>query len=377
MKPCWIFSIVVAATLFHATKGQGMEAQLRRIETAITNGFSSFQNTTSQIQLIMGKLSSLENKIDELTRQAQRGHSPSSPMAYGGLNSTNASALFSPLNSNVDTTGRIQKLKLRFKVSGKNLPDKDTGISPFDTSDAYFEWHVSSDGGKTKTKLMKSDTINDSENPDWGNVLEFDFDRSRGQWWQFYVYDHDNLREDDTVGRVWVNVADFVDKGQFLLARMDKQNGYLQIQSMQVQTPPFPNTPLGQLPMPAGTMDTALLRFQVSAYNLPTKDDIGFIQGNSDPYVIIKAIDGISGKERDVGRSATVTRSSNPSWGDVFQFQWDRKKDQRLRFTIYDDDTLKDDKLANAYIEVNDYIAHGQVYTLVLPKKGTLTIRRV
>jgi len=282
------------------------------------------------------------------------------------------------MTSNVDTSGRVQTLKLRFKVSGKNLPDKDTGISPFDTSDAYFEWFVSSDGGKTKTKLMKSDTINDSENPDWGNVLEFQFDRSKGQWWQFYVYDHDNLREDDTVGRVWINVADFVDKGQFMLARLDKQNGYLQIQSMQVQTPPFPNTPLGQLPMPFGTADTALLRFQVSAYNLPTKDDIGFIQGNSDPYVIIKAIDGISGKERDVGRSATVTRSSNPSWGDVFQFQWDRKKDQRLRFAIFDDDTLReDDKLGLAWIEVNDYVAHGQVYTLVLPKKGTLTIRKL
>ncbi|OXA52061.1 uncharacterized protein LOC110852799 [Folsomia candida] len=267
----------------------------------------------------------------------------------------------------------VSKAKLRFKVSGRNFPDKDTG---FGTTDGYFELYVSTDGGRSKTKLTRSDTISDQENPDWGNIFEFDFDRSKNQWLQFKVYDEDNLREDDTVGRVWINVADYVDKGQITYARLDKEKGYLIIQSADKPAPVDANTPLGQLPFPVGAKDSDTLRFKVSASGLPTKDDVGFIPGNSDPYVIITATDGISGKERDVGRSTTVSSTSNPNWGDVFQFQWDRKKDQRLHFKIYDDDTLReDDKLGSAWIEVNDFVAKGS-YTLVLPKKGTLTLTK-
>lgn len=266
----------------------------------------------------------------------------------------------------------ISKGKLRFKVSGRNLPDKDTG---FGTTDAYFELFESLDGGKSKTKLKRSDTVSDQENPDWGQVFEYDFDRNKNQALQFYVYDEDNLREDDTVGRVWINVADYVDKGQITYARLDKDNGYLIIQSADKPTPIDPNVPLGQLPFPAGRKDTETLRFKVSASGLPTKDDVGFIPGKSDPYVIITATDGISGKERDVARSSTVSSSSNPNWGDVFTFQYDRKKDQRLKFKIWDEDTLSDEKLGTGWVEVNDFVAKGS-YTLILPKKGTLTITK-
>lgn len=40
----------------------------------------------------------------------------------------------------------------------------------------------------------------------------------------------------------------------------------------------------GQLALPVGTPDSQTLRFKLSATNLPTKDDVGFIPGNSDPY---------------------------------------------------------------------------------------------
>jgi hypothetical protein len=268
----------------------------------------------------------------------------------------------------------INKGKLRFKVSARNLPDKDTG---FGTTDAYFELFVSNDNGRTKTKLTRSDTISDKENPDWGQVYEFDFDRDKNQWWYFFVYDEDNLREDDTVGRVWVNVADYVDKGQLTNARLDKENGYLIIQSADKTQSVDGNTPVGQIPIPPGTPETQTLRFKVSASGLPTKDDIGFIPGNSDPYVIIYAVDGVSGKEREIGRSGTVSSTSSPAWGDIFQFNWDRKKDQRLKFKIYDEDNLReDDKLGVGWIEVNDYVAKGQTYTLPLPKKGFLTMSK-
>lgn len=49
------------------------------------------------------------------------------------------------------------------------------------TSDPYFELHVTTDGGKTKNKIFTSDTISDKENPDWGQIFEFDYDRSKNQ----------------------------------------------------------------------------------------------------------------------------------------------------------------------------------------------------
>jgi len=268
----------------------------------------------------------------------------------------------------------ISKGKLKFKVSGRNFPDKDTGLG---TTDAYFELYVSTDAGKSKTKLTRSDTISDKENPDWGQVFDFDFDRNQNQWWLFKVYDEDNLREDDKVGRVWVNVADYVDKGQLTTVNLDKDKGYLIIQSADKPQAIDAQTPVGQLPFPSGTPDTQTLRFKLYASGLPTKDDVGFIPGNSDPYVIITATDGVTGKEREVGRSGTVSSTRNPSWGDVFTFSWDRKKDQRLKFKIYDEDNLReDDKLGVGWIEVNDYVAKGQTYTLPLPKQGTLSISK-
>jgi Ca2+-dependent lipid-binding protein len=266
----------------------------------------------------------------------------------------------------------VEKAKLKIKVSGRNLVDKDN----VGTSDPYYILKYSTDMGNSKTEIGRSDTITDQENPDWGNVFEFDFDRRKKQYLYFHVYDEDNLREDDNVGRVWINVADYVDKGQLTNANLDK-GGYLQIKSADSTVDTRSGSgPAGNLPLPAG-QDSATLKFKVSATNLPTKDDVGFIPGRSDPYVIIKYTEGLNGKEKDVGRTATVTSTRNPNWGDVMTFNWNKNKDQRLHFKIYDDDNLReDDKLGNGWIEVNDYVAHGQKYTLVLPKRGILTIEK-
>jgi len=173
------------------------------------------------------------------------------------------------------------KGKLRFKIAGRNLPDKDN----VGTTDGYYEFWLSNDGGRTKTKLNRSDTITDKENPDWGNTFEVDFDRTKDQWWFVKVYDEDNLREDDTVGSLWINAADYVDKGQQVKANLDKQ-GYLIMQSVDKVDPVAPGVPLGEIPLAAGASSSGNLKFKLSATNLPTKDDVGFIPGNSDPYGI-------------------------------------------------------------------------------------------
>ncbi|ODM94829.1 Copine-8 [Orchesella cincta] len=260
----------------------------------------------------------------------------------------------------------VEKAKLKFKVSGRDLRDKGF----FGTSDPYFIVSLSEDGGNSKSKIGRSDTIQNQKNPDWSNVFEVNFDRNKNQYLYFHLWDNDRLREDDTLGRVWVNVADYVDRGQLDTPNLDKQ-GYLIIKNADG------GVGSGLLPMPAGTPDTQTLRFMISANGLPTKDDIGFIPIKGDPYVMVVYTDGPAGSTHDVGRTSTVSSSKDPSWSDVMTFKWSKTKDQRLRFRIYDDDNLRsDDKLGQGWMEVNDYVAKGQIYTVILPKKGTLTIRK-
>jgi hypothetical protein len=74
-----------------------------------------------------------------------------------------------------------------------------------------------------------------------------------------------NLSVFIAVGRTWISVTDYVDKGQITNARLDKDKGYLVIQSADKPQPVNASTPLGQLPFPSGTPDTQTLRFKLSA----------------------------------------------------------------------------------------------------------------
>lgn len=262
----------------------------------------------------------------------------------------------------------INKERLRFKLSASGLPDKDD----IGTIDPYVEIYYTEGGSTRETKLGRSDTITDNENPDFGNVFEFDFDRSKNQKWHFKIFDHDNLREDDKGGQTWVDVSDYVDKGQITNANLDKQ-GYLTVRAANPSASQRGNVPPGSLPFPPGTPDTAVLKFKLSANNLPDKDNFG----TSDPYVEIFYTEGLSGKKTKVGRSGTLSNTKNPAWGDTFTFNWDRRRDQRFYFKVYDDDNLReDDTTGKAWVEVNDYVAHGQVFTVNLHKRGSLTITR-
>ena len=59
----------------------------------------------------------------------------------------------------------------------RGLPDKDN----LGTIDPYVIIYYTEFGGSSATQLGRSDTITDNENPDWGNVFEFDWDRSKSQ----------------------------------------------------------------------------------------------------------------------------------------------------------------------------------------------------
>ncbi|CAL8093317.1 unnamed protein product [Orchesella dallaii] len=205
-------------------------------------------------------------------------------------------------------------------------------------------------------------------NPDWESIFEFHFDRKLRQYWFFHVYDEDSLALDDTVGKVWVNVADFMDKNQVVHANLDK-GGYLTVRGDIVK----PKTPLGILPFPRGTPNSKKLRFIVTSRGLDSNL-------NNHETLIITSTEGVNGAEKNVGKSVAITASLNPGWKQVFTLNWNKNKDQRLHFKIYDGKghKLDDiDKTGDAWIEVNDYVAKGESFTVLLPTKGKLTMTKV
>jgi len=176
------------------------------------------------------------------------------------------------------------------------------------------------------------------------------------------VWDEDDLRTDDKVGRGWLHVNDFVDRGQLANVPLYKK-GYLTVQSVEGNRPSAPRV----------WPETQKLVFQLSAQNLPDKDDLGTI----DPYAEIFQVEGITGKEVKLGRTGTLTDQRSPNWGDRFDFQYNANKNQRLVIKVWDHDNLReDDKGGIAYVDIEDYVRRGQTITVNMSKRGRLTVMR-
>ncbi|OXA50189.1 uncharacterized protein LOC110853866 [Folsomia candida] len=333
------------------TKVQALETKLTALDT----------KQTASSQRVEIKLNELSQVFNQSQTQCSR---PTTPAVY-------------PLSSSILSGAAGGKLRL--KVSGRNFQDLDNG---FGTTDPYFELFLSTDGGATEAKLLKSDTVSDKENPDWGQVIEVDFNRRENQWLRFNVWDEDHLRDDDRVGSVWINLADYVDKGQVAFGLLDKiDSGYLIIHASDQPIPNIPVVPgkVPGAPAPPTPPRPQSLRFKLSASDLPTKDDVGFIPGNSDPYVVIYKKKGLDGGETEIARSGTVASTRTPMWGDIFTIPVEKNsEDTRLVFRIYDEDNLRvDSKLGVAYIEIADIAAKGTIFSHPLIKKGILTITKV
>ncbi|CAG7826148.1 unnamed protein product [Allacma fusca] len=289
---------------------------------------------------------------------------------------------------------RIQKLKLRFKLSAKGLPDKDT----IGTSDPYVVLYYTEGSSNKENKFGTSSTLTDDENPIWKDVFEFDFDRTKSQRWHFKIFDYDHFTEDEAAGNAWVLVEDYVDKGQMRTVNLHKQ-GTITIQSLEPVTqspavvvnpggrvtpavvptkPPVvpPKVPAVVPPSnPKQTVQPRKLRFQLSATDLEDLD----LVGTTDPYVKAFYTDYFTRIESEFGKTAPIMDTENPSWPETLEFDYMKGKKQRWHFEILDEDDHhfghKDDVAGDAYINVDDFVSQGE--NVVLPlRKGQLILKR-
>jgi len=243
--------------------------------------------------------------------------------------------------------------------SKKKLPDEDDGLG---TSDPYLQVFLAENFAGEK-EIGRTNTVENNENPDWTTELTVDFDRSKVQQLHLIVWDEDDLRRDDRVGRAWLNLIDYVDGGQVTEIPLDKQ-GYLTCRNADNKQAPV---------APKVWADTQDISFKLSANNLPGKDNLGGI----DPYVEIFVRDGVDGKETKIGRTATLTSTKTPQWGDTFKVKYEASKKQVLVARVWDNDNLQtDDKAGVGFVTLEDYIRRGQINTVGLSKGGSLTVQR-
>jgi len=256
-------------------------------------------------------------------------------------------------------------------------------------TDPFVELWYTENGSTKENKFGRTATLTDTKNPDFGEVFNFDYDRRKNQKWLFRVYDHDQGREDDSAGKVWIDVNDYVSKGQRITSNLSKK-GTLSVTSVDTpQTVPVVAAPqpvqqhvqvvpvLTPLVQPQAVQivpvaETPLrLRFKLSAKGLDDKDLIG----TSDPYVKISYKQEDSPSEINIGSTEKKSDTENPNWSDVFDFTYLSSKKPKFHFLLLDeDDGRRDDELGDVWVDVAEYLQKNQNLDVKL-KKGTLSIR--
>ncbi|CAG7730477.1 unnamed protein product [Allacma fusca] len=149
--------------------------------------------------------------------------------------------------------------------------------------------------------------------------------------------------------------------------------------SSQIQEEPWKNSelkPLSKIPFQAfkpskfalksknsikDNSESKILQFKLSAKRLPKKDR----GSKSDPYVIVSYSDNNHLKPVLLGRTTYILNDEEPEWVHTFTIKYDKTKNQRLFFILYDKDFhAKDELIGTASTKLKYYLDHGELLEL-------------
>jgi len=238
---------------------------------------------------------------------------------------------------------------LTFILRATGLPAKDD-VSKIDPLVRIYH---TTDGSDLE-KFGISETIIDTENPEWVEVFWFQWRKGTNQKWKFEIRDEDILDKDDALGGAELSVDDYVEKGENLTLPLSPQ-GSLTIQK------------------------TSPIRFKLSAKNLPKKDKppqaLAFFtsdQGESDPYVKCYFRRGIGGEDKKFATTSTIDNVVDAEWSDIIEFgNYQKGTDTYLRFKLKDSDsTSKDDDIGYVLLEVDPFVTANVPKTLRVQTEG-------
>ncbi|ODN02515.1 Copine-1 [Orchesella cincta] len=232
---------------------------------------------------------------------------------------------------------------LTFTLAAKGLPAKDD-ISKIDPLVRVYQ---TTDGSDLE-KFGASETILDTDDPEWVEVFWFLWKKGSNQKWKFEIRDADILDKDDALGGAEINVDEYVAGGENMTLNLSPQ-GTLMVQK------------------------TTPIRFQLKAESLPKKDKPPQIfaaftsdQGESDPYVKCYYRRGIGGEDKKFATTSTIDNVVDAAWDEIIEFgNYQKGTGMYLRFKVKDaDSTSKDDDVGYALMEVDPFVEANVPKTL-------------
>jgi len=129
-------------------------------------------------------------------------------------------------NLNLSSGGTIlvQKTEpVKFKLYGRNFPRLDPGLTGTGKSDAYVKVYWRRGAKGEERQFHKTPIINDIENPDWPEVIEFpNYIKGNDLWLSFKVLDSDGVNKDDKIGDALLELDPFVEKRQTKILSLGK-----------------------------------------------------------------------------------------------------------------------------------------------------------
>jgi len=251
------------------------------------------------------------------------------------------------------STPILQAKNLYFVLSAKNLPSKDTNDGVADAFARVFFGVVPPDTrtqGDSLDRLGKTETIDDNAEPRWAKVFNVQYIKGSHQKLWVEVRDHDPANPDDIVGSAFVDLDEYVSRGQQLTVSLSgTKSGSLIVES----TSPF--------------------LFTLAVKNVPPLDEFG---GLSDPYVKCYFRYGNGGNDVKFHETPTVNNANNASWEQPIPFDnYQRGTNQFFHFKVKDHDSITgDDDIGEAFLEIDPFVDKKMQSVLPLSSTNNATL---
>lgn len=122
------------------------------------------------------------------------------------------------------------------------------------------------------------------------------------------------------------------------------------------------------------------MRIELSLKAVDLKNVAGLLKGTSDPFAVVTQMSTASGeKPKVLGKTETIHNTLNPSWTQVFEFDYEMGSIMKLIVTILDEETKRDNKpMGSALFDVADLLgARGNRKAVQLRQGGGKIIAHV
>lgn len=213
-------------------------------------------------------------------------------------------------------------------VEAKDLMKKDIGMLGKGKSDPYAIINVGSQEFKTQI-------IDNNVNPKWDYWCEAQVYVELGQYIEFQLFDADETRKDEPLGRATIEIVNVVKRGvvDTWLTLEEAKHGLLHVRLQWYKLTAEPND------LQAALMETQLLRVTSMSTALlivfiDSARHLKLARSNArpDPYLVCSV-----GKQKQ--QTAMIMRDDSPVWEQGFTFLVGNPDNDTLQIKIYDQKT--------------------------------------